>query len=189
MQPNFGGVGSEIKPTAGAEGETKTPRPRSSLARLKILAQPPTLRKPRPLAFDSSSSCNHWPHWESTSRFGCFLMLQRSHSSTIALPGCALPGSLPGPRGPLPRPSLVRGVDAVFVQREAMLLGPPVVEYLIVRVFKKPMILDLDDATYRYQSPTYGRWAGVLKCFGKTNRPDPLVAGRHLRQSRHRRLR
>jgi glycosyltransferase involved in cell wall biosynthesis len=63
-----------------------------------------------------------------------------------------------------------RAADAVLVQREAMLLGPPVVEYLVSRVLKKPMVLDLDDATYlRYESPTYGRLAAALKWFGKTD--------------------
>lgn len=63
-----------------------------------------------------------------------------------------------------------RKVDAVFVQREAMLFGPPVVEYLIAQALSKPMVLDLDDATYvPYTSPTYGRLAGLLKWFGKTD--------------------
>lgn len=60
--------------------------------------------------------------------------------------------------------------DAVLVQREAMLLGPPIVEYLISQILRKPMLLDLDDATYiRYRSPTHGRVANLLKCFGKTD--------------------
>ncbi len=63
-----------------------------------------------------------------------------------------------------------RRYDALLVQREAMLLGPPVVEYLLSRLLSRPMVLDLDDATYlRYESPTYGRLAAALKCFGKTD--------------------
>ena len=63
-----------------------------------------------------------------------------------------------------------RRYDAVLVQREAMLLGPPVVEYLLCRVLDRPMVLDLDDATYlRYDSPTNGPLAGALKWFGKTD--------------------
>ena len=61
-------------------------------------------------------------------------------------------------------------VDAVLVQREAMLLGPPLIEFLISRGLGKPMVLDLDDATYlRYTSPTHGRLADRLKWFGKTD--------------------
>lgn len=61
--------------------------------------------------------------------------------------------------------------DAVFVQREAMLLGPPVVEWLTARVARRPMVLDLDDATYLDQAPSiYGRLSRALKAHGKTDR-------------------
>lgn len=60
--------------------------------------------------------------------------------------------------------------DAVVVQREAMLFGPPIIEWLAVRVYKLPMVLDLDDATYvPYTSPTYGRLGKTLKWFSKTD--------------------
>jgi glycosyltransferase involved in cell wall biosynthesis len=63
-----------------------------------------------------------------------------------------------------------RGVDVVLVQREAMMFGPPVIEWLMGRVGKRPMVLDLDDATYvSYTSPTYGRLASRLKWFSKTD--------------------
>lgn len=63
----------------------------------------------------------------------------------------------------------VRSVDVILLQREAMLFGPPVCEYILARLFRKPLVLDLDDATYvPYESPTYGRLAGFLKCFRKT---------------------
>jgi glycosyltransferase involved in cell wall biosynthesis len=55
----------------------------------------------------------------------------------------------------------------VFVQREAMLLGPPIVE----RLLRRPMVLDLDDATWiAYRSPVYGRLGTLLKWPGKTDR-------------------
>jgi glycosyltransferase involved in cell wall biosynthesis len=60
--------------------------------------------------------------------------------------------------------------DVLFVQREAMMFGPPLVEWLAMRVGRCPMVLDLDDATYvSYLSPTYGRWGSALKWFSKTN--------------------
>ena len=63
-----------------------------------------------------------------------------------------------------------RQFDVVFVQREAMLIGPPLVEWLAMRVGRCPMVLDLDDATYvSYRSPTYGRLGSALKWFGKTD--------------------
>lgn len=61
-------------------------------------------------------------------------------------------------------------VDVVLVQREAMMFGPPLVEWLAARVFKRPMVLDLDDATYvPYTSPTYGSLGSALKWFSKTD--------------------
>ncbi len=63
-----------------------------------------------------------------------------------------------------------RNADVVFVQREAMMFGPPLVEWLTVNLHGCPMVLDLDDATYvSYKSPTYGRIGSMLKWFSKTN--------------------
>jgi glycosyltransferase involved in cell wall biosynthesis len=60
--------------------------------------------------------------------------------------------------------------DLLFVQREAMMFGPPLVEWLAMHIGRCPMVLDLDDATYvPYLSPTYGRLGSSLKWFGKTD--------------------
>jgi glycosyltransferase involved in cell wall biosynthesis len=63
-----------------------------------------------------------------------------------------------------------READALFVQREAMMFGPPLFERLAAAVGRCPVVLDLDDATYvPYNSPTHGRLGAALKSFGKTD--------------------
>ncbi len=60
--------------------------------------------------------------------------------------------------------------DVVLIQREAMIFGPPLIEWLTTQVLKRPMVLDLDDATYvSYTSPTYGGIGRALKWFSKTD--------------------
>lgn len=64
-----------------------------------------------------------------------------------------------------------RKFDALLIQREAMLFGPPVFEWLYITIRNCPLVLDLDDATYlSYVSPTYGRLGSALKFFGKTDK-------------------
>jgi glycosyltransferase involved in cell wall biosynthesis len=70
--------------------------------------------------------------------------------------------------------------DAVLVQREAAIIGPPVMEWLAKR--RLPMVLDLDDATYLERpSDVYGSFVMMLKWPGKTDRlirwSDHVVCG------------
>jgi glycosyltransferase involved in cell wall biosynthesis len=63
-----------------------------------------------------------------------------------------------------------RTADVILVQREAMMFGPPLIEWLTTKALKRPMVLDLDDATYvSYTSPTYGGVGKALKWFRKTD--------------------
>lgn len=75
--------------------------------------------------------------------------------------------------------------DVVVVQRDAALLGPPVIEWLCTAAQRTPLVLDIDDATYiRHAHGTYGavarlvrwpskpttllRWASVATCGNPT---------------------
>ena len=67
-----------------------------------------------------------------------------------------------------------RGADVILVQREAMMFGPPLFEWLTTKMMTRPMVLDLDDATYvSYNSPTYGGIGKAVKWPGKT---DTLIS-------------
>lgn len=60
----------------------------------------------------------------------------------------------------------LRPYDAIYVYREAALIGPAVLERLAQRT-GVPLVYDLDDPTFvRYRSPTNG-WASLLKFPGK----------------------
>lgn len=66
---------------------------------------------------------------------------------------------------------LILSASVVFVQREAMLFGPPWIEWLVARVWGIPLVLDLDDPTWiPVASPVYGRLATLLKWPSKTDR-------------------
>lgn len=70
--------------------------------------------------------------------------------------------------------------DALFLQREAALIGPPVTEWLAHR--RLPVVLDLDDSTYvRRESGVFGPIASALKPAGKTDQliewADHVVCG------------
>ncbi|MEO5679865.1 MAG: glycosyltransferase family 4 protein [Acidimicrobiales bacterium] len=63
-----------------------------------------------------------------------------------------------------------RRADVILLQREAALLGPPVVELLLDVVGRRPIVLDLDDPTWvAYDSPTFGRLGRRLKWPGKAD--------------------
>jgi glycosyltransferase involved in cell wall biosynthesis len=66
-------------------------------------------------------------------------------------------------------PRILRA-DVLLLQREAMLFGPPWIEWLAARVIGIPLVLDLDDPTWIFTtSPVYGRLATWLKWPSKTD--------------------
>ena len=54
--------------------------------------------------------------------------------------------------------------DAIFILREASLVGPPVIEWVLSKAGRRPVIFDLDDPIWKsYSSPTYGPLAMLFK--------------------------
>jgi glycosyltransferase involved in cell wall biosynthesis len=74
---------------------------------------------------------------------------------------------------------------AVLIHREAALVGPPVIEWLLARVLNRPIVFDLDDAIWvPYASPTYGALLSrLLKMPQKTSftvrAAAHIIAGNH----------
>jgi glycosyltransferase involved in cell wall biosynthesis len=59
--------------------------------------------------------------------------------------------------------------DVAFVQRESHIMGPPVIEWIIGKILRKPIVFDFDDPVFvSYVSPTYGKIGSYLKMPQKT---------------------
>ncbi len=58
--------------------------------------------------------------------------------------------------------------DFVFIHREAAPIGPPVLEWIIARVFRKKLIFDFDDAIWLPNTSEQNRIAAGLKWHHKT---------------------
>jgi glycosyltransferase involved in cell wall biosynthesis len=95
-----------------------------------------------------------------------FSVLYRRGSTSDKLRAAAR--ALAGRIADLVRASAAR---AVLIHREAALVGPPVLEWLLARLERRPLIFDLDDAIWvPYASPTYGALLSrLLKSPGKTH--------------------
>jgi len=77
----------------------------------------------------------------------------------------------------------VAGVDAVFIQREAALIGPPYAEFILRWLRKLPIIFDFDDAIWDLNLPrsTHPLVARMLKdpnkCWYSMRRAAGVIAG------------
>lgn len=60
-----------------------------------------------------------------------------------------------------------RYYDYVFIHREAAPLGPPVIEWMIAKLFGRKIIYDYDDAIWIPNTSEVNRVAASLKCFWK----------------------
>lgn len=57
----------------------------------------------------------------------------------------------------------IRRYDLVFIHREAVPVGPPIIEWLITKVFGKKMIYDFDDAIWLPNYSRSNRWFFWMK--------------------------
>lgn len=64
----------------------------------------------------------------------------------------------------------LRKYDAVFIHREAAPLGPPLFEWIIAKLWRKPMVYDFDDAIWLANTSAQNRIAAGLKWHGKVKR-------------------
>jgi len=75
------------------------------------------------------------------------------------------------------------GIDAVFIQREAALIGPPYAEFILHSLKGLPVIFDFDDAIWHYDLPrsTHPVAARLLKdpskCWYTMRRAEVVIAG------------
>jgi len=54
--------------------------------------------------------------------------------------------------------------DVIYILREASLVGPPIIEWVLSKAGRRPVIFDVDDPIWKgYSSPTYGPLAMLLK--------------------------
>ena len=63
----------------------------------------------------------------------------------------------------------IHGYSMVFIHREALPLGPPIIEYIIARVLKKKIIYDFDDAIWLPNTSEQNSIAARLKFHHKVN--------------------
>lgn len=66
--------------------------------------------------------------------------------------------------------SRIKKYDLVFVQREAFPFGPPVFEWIVANILRKPLVYDFDDAIFLIQRSEVNRAISFLKNPGKVAR-------------------
>lgn len=64
----------------------------------------------------------------------------------------------------------IKNYDAVFVFREASLVGPPIFEWILAKRYKKPMLFDFDDAIWLPNVSEANRFWSWLKNHNKTSK-------------------
>lgn len=64
----------------------------------------------------------------------------------------------------------VYNYDVVFISRESINFGPPVFEFMLARLYKIPIVYDIDDALWvKYKSPVIGNFTSFIKPTNKVS--------------------
>lgn len=63
----------------------------------------------------------------------------------------------------------IHGVQLIFIHREALPVGPPIIEFLLSRVFRKKIIYDFDDAIWKANTSKQNRMVSWMKFHGKVS--------------------
>lgn len=109
-----------------------------------------------------------FPAWGIQAHFHSFLL--PADFAILYLPGHQLAKAKAVVRGCWRRSIKLFGVwqyDLVFIHREAAPLGPPVIEWLIAKVFRKKIIYDFDDAIWLSNTSEENKLSATLKCHWK----------------------
>ncbi len=66
----------------------------------------------------------------------------------------------------------IKRYDLVFVQREAFPFGPPVFEWIVTKILKKPLIYDFDDAIFLKMKSKYNN---IVRFFNNPQKDSKII--------------
>lgn len=62
----------------------------------------------------------------------------------------------------------ISNYDIIFIHREATPLGVPLIEWVIAKIYRKPIVYDFDDAIWLPNTSSENKFVALFKCHWKT---------------------